>query len=124
MVEIRRTYCDQCGNKSGFTRFCPQCGKQGTDRPYTPSALRPGYCPGCSEEYSTVTSKCCSVWRTTLSKYSGQQRTSLLQLRKANSNCLIRVLLPLWGQGALSVTISHCVRESAAWRCRRSGSRN
>jgi hypothetical protein len=35
----------------------------------------------------------------------------LPQLRKADSNCLIRVLLPLWGQGALSVTVSHCVRE-------------
>ncbi len=61
MVEVRRTYCDQCGHKSGFTRFCPGCGKPGTDRPYTPSALRPGYCPGCGEEYTTVTSKYCSV---------------------------------------------------------------
>jgi predicted amidophosphoribosyltransferase len=61
MAEIRHTYCDQCGHKSGFTRFCPHCGKPGTDRPYTPSALRPGYCPGCGEEYSTVMSKYCSV---------------------------------------------------------------
>jgi ribosomal protein L37E len=61
MAEVRRTYCDQCGHKSGFTRFCPQCGTPGTDRPYTPSALRPGYCPGCGEEYSTVTSEYCSV---------------------------------------------------------------
>ena len=61
MAEVRHTYCDQCGHKSGFTRFCPHCGAPGTDRPYTPSVPRPGYCPGCGEEYSTVTSKYCSV---------------------------------------------------------------
>jgi hypothetical protein len=51
------------------------------------------------------------MWRATLSRSPGQRRTLLLQLRKADSNCFIRVLLPLWGQGALSVTVSHCVRE-------------
>ncbi len=51
------------------------------------------------------------MWRATLSRSSGQRRTLLLQLRKADSKCLIRVLLPLWGQGALSVTVSRCVRK-------------
>ena len=44
------------------------------------------------------------VWCSTLRECSGQHRTLLLQLWKPNSNCLIRVLLPLRGQGALSVT--------------------
>src|SRR5215217_3782593 len=61
MAEIQHTYCDQCGHKSGFTRFCPHCGKPGTDRPHISTALRPGYCPGCGEEYPTVTSQYCSV---------------------------------------------------------------
>jgi hypothetical protein len=51
------------------------------------------------------------MWRATLSRSPRQRRTLLLQLRKADSDCLIRVLLPLWGQGALSVTVSHGVRE-------------
>ena len=50
------------------------------------------------------------VWRSTLREHPGQHGTSLLQLRTADSNCLLRVLLPLRGQGPLSVTVPHGVR--------------